>query len=337
MKSPWTRRTLLTGAAAASTTIIVKSTRSADFKFVQYHNQAEISTLHKNLVAMWDSIRRESNGRAEAIIYPENNKLAAGDPAALKMLIAGEIQFFTLMGGIIGTVVPMAEVQQVPFAFRSAAEAHKAIDSPLGAYMGEEMAAKGMYLFPVAGFDNGMRQVTTVAHPVNKPDDLAGVKIRVPPGQMIFDTFQAFGAEPVTTSANLIYDAIKSGKVGAQENPLAILENFRIYEVVKYVSMTNHMWSGFNQMAHLATWRGLPDDIKDVITRNVTNYVRQQRIDQGNVNASLRDKFIAGGLVFNEVDQAPFRARLANVYATWKEKLGSKCWTLLEAEVGKLG
>jgi tripartite ATP-independent transporter DctP family solute receptor len=337
MKNPWTRRTLLAGAAAAGTTIIVKPARAADYKFIQYHNQSDISTLHKNLTAMWDAIRQETNGRVEATVYAENNKVAAGDTAALKMLIAGEIQFFTLMGGIIGTVVPMAEVQQVPFAFKSAAEAHKAIDSPLGTYMGEEMAAKGMYLFPIAGFDNGMRQVTTVARPVVKPDDLAGVKIRVPPGQMIFDTFQAFGAEPVTTSANLIYDSIKTGKVGAQENPLAILENFRIYEVVKYVSMTNHMWSGFNQMAHLATWRGLPDDIKGVVTRNVTKYVRQQRSDQGQINAALRDRFVAVGLVFNEVDQAPFRAKLANVYATWKDKLGSKCWALLEAEVGKLG
>ena len=311
--------------------------RAAGYTFIQYHNQSETSTLHKNLLAMWDAIGRETNGRVEATVYAENNKVAAGDPAALKMLIDGEIQFFTLMGGIIGTVVPVAEVQQAPFAFRSAAEAHKAIDGPLGAYMGEEMAAKGMYLFPVAGFDNGMRQVTTVTRPVNTPDDLAGVKIRVPPGQMIFDTFEAFGAQPVTTPANLIYDAIKSGKVGAQENPLAILENFRIYEVVKYVSMTNHMWSGFNQMAHLATWRSLPDDIKDAITRNVAKHVRQQRVDQGNVNASLRDRLIAAGLTFNEVDQARFRARLANVYATWKEKLGSKCWTLLEAEVGKLG
>jgi TRAP-type transport system periplasmic protein len=336
MKTPWTRRALLAGAAAAGTTII-RPVRAADYTFIQYHNQSETSTLHKNLVAMWDAIRGETNGRVEATVHAENNKVAAGDPAALKMLIAGEIQFFTLMGGIIGTVVPVAEIQQAPFAFRSAAEAHKAIDGPLGAYMGEEMAAKGMYLFPVAGFDNGMRQVTTVARPVNMPDDLAGVKIRVPPGQMIFDTFQAFGAQPVTTPANLIYDSIKSGKVGAQENPLAILENFRIYEVVKYVSMTNHMWSGFNQMAHLATWRGLPDDIKDAITRNVAKHVRQQRIEQGNINAGLRDRLIAAGLVFNEVDQAPFRARLTNVYATWKDKLGSKCWTLLEAEVGKLG
>ena len=255
----------------------------------------------------------------------------------MKKLLAGEIQFFTLMGGIIGTVVPVAEAQQLPFAFKSAVEAHKAIDGPFGRYIGEEMAAKGMYLLPVSGFDNGMRQVTTVNRPITKPDDFAGMKIRVPPGQMIFDTFAAFGAQPVTTPANQIYDTLKSGKAEAQENPLAILQGFKLYEVVKYVSMTNHMWSGYNLMANFATWRALPDDIKAVIERNAAKYVRQQREDQGRLNASLRADLAARGLQFNEVDQAAFRARLPAVYATWKEKLGSKCWALLEAEVGKLG
>jgi TRAP-type C4-dicarboxylate transport system substrate-binding protein len=65
--------------------------------------------------------------------------------------------------------------------------------------------------------------------------------------------------------------------------------------------------------------------------------VRQQRAAQSKLNASLRETFLARGIAFNEVDQAAFRARLPGVYATWKEKLGSKCWTLLEAEVGKFG
>src|SRR5271165_214830 len=322
------RRSVIAGATAVGSNII-QPMQAAEHTFVQYHNQPAGGTLSGNLVALWDAIRSETNGRVVTTVYAENNKLPGGDPEAFQKLLAGEIQFFTLMGGIIGTVVPVAEAQQVPFAFASSRDAHKAIDGPFGRYIGEEMAAKGMYLFPVAGFDNGMRQVTTVARPVIKPDDLAGVKIRVPPGQMIFDTFQAFGAEPVTTPANLIYDAIKTGKVGAQENPLVILEGFKIYEVVKYVSMTNHSWSGFNQMAHLATWKSLPDDIKAVITRNVTKFVRQQREEQGKLNASLRDTFVARGLVFNEVDQAPFRARLGGVYAAWKDKLGSKCWGLL--------
>jgi tripartite ATP-independent transporter DctP family solute receptor len=316
---------------------MVRPTLAAEYRFSQYHNQAATGPLHKNLTAMWQAVATETNGRVETTVYPENNKLPGGDPDALKMLIAGEIQFFTLMGGIIGTVVPVAEAQQLPFAFKQASEAHKAIDGPLGKYIGEEMAAKGMYLFPVAGFDNGMRQVASISRAISSPEDFAGMKIRVPPGQMMLDTFSAFGAQPVTTSANQIYDALKTGKVDAQENPLAIVEGFKLYELVKYVSLTNHMWSGFNAMAHAATWKALPDDIKSVIERNFTKYVRQQRQEQAAFNASLREDFAKRGLKFNDVDQAAFRARLPAVYATWKEKLGSKCWSLVEAEVGKLG
>jgi TRAP-type C4-dicarboxylate transport system substrate-binding protein len=182
-----------------------------------------------------------------------------------------------------------------------------------------------------------MRQVATIARPVAVPADFDGMRIRVPPGQMMIDTFGAFGAKPVTTSANKIYDALKTGQVDAQENPLAILEGFKLYELVKYVSLTNHMWSGFNAMAHLPTWKALPDHIRGTIERNVTRYVRAQRTDQVALNAALRDDFVKRGLVFNDVDQAAFRARLPAVYATWKERLGSKCWSLVEAEVGRLG
>jgi TRAP-type transport system periplasmic protein len=191
---------------------------------------------------MWEAMRQASNGRLNVSVHAENGKMQGGDLAALKMLIDGEIQFFTLMGGIIGTVVPVAEAQQVPFAFTTESDAHRAIDGPFGRYIGSEMAAKGTYLFPVGGFDNGMRQVATVSRPIYKPEDFSGMKIRVPPGQMIIDTFKAFGADPITTTANQIYDALKSGRVEAQENPLAILQGFKLYELVKYVSLSGHMW-----------------------------------------------------------------------------------------------
>src|SRR5262249_30044310 len=159
----------------------------------------------------------------------------------------------------------------------SAPEAHKAIDGPFGRYIGEERAAKGIYLFPVAGFDNGMRQVTTLNPPIAKPDDFARMKSRRPPGQMDFGTVAAFGAQPITAPANQIYDALKSGKVEAQENPLAIMQGYKLDEMVRYVSMTNHMWSGFNLMAHLSTWMALPDEIKAVIENNAAKYVRTPR------------------------------------------------------------
>ena len=334
MRTTLSRRALVAGGAIG---LVVHPAMAADYKFRQFHNQAASSPLHRRLVEMWTAIGTETNGRVQTEVFAENAGIAGSDPAALKMLISGELDFFTLMGGILGQAVPVAEVQQVPFAFRTAAEAHAAADGALGAYLREEMAAKGIHGFPVGAFDNGMRQTSSTHRPIAAPKDFEGLRIRLPAGQMFTDTFRALGAEPVTINVNGIYDALKTGKVDAQENPLAVNEVFRLYEVQKHLAMTNHMWSGFNLMANGALWRRLPDDIQATIERNAATFVRLQRDDQGRFNAGLRTSLAERGMIFNEVDQAPFRARMAPVYATWRDRLGAKCWRLLEGHVGKLG
>ena len=327
------RRAFVAGTIG-SVSIFAKTLRASEFSFIQYHNQTPASSLHRRLVEMWAAIQKETGGRVEAQVCAENNRVPGSDPAALGMLVAGEIQFFTLMGGILGTVVPVAEAQQVPFAFRNAAHAHEAVDGALGAYLREEMAAQGIVGFTVGAFDNGMRQMAGLKRPIVVPSDLEGIRMRVPAGQMVADMFRALGAEPVVVNSNAIYDALQSGRVDAQENPLALIDLFKLYEVSKYVSMTNHMWSGFNQLAHLPTWRRVPAEIKAVIEPNVTRYVRLQRQDQARANSRLRAELTTRGLVFNDVETAPFRRQLSGFYATWKNRLGRKCWSLLEGAAG---
>jgi tripartite ATP-independent transporter DctP family solute receptor len=326
-----TRRSFVAGATLGSVSILVSAARAADYTFTQFHNQPKTSPLHRRLVEMRAVIGRATRGRVATQVFAENNGIAGSDPAALEMLVGGEIQFFTLMGGILGTVVPAAEVQQVPFAFRSAAHAHRAMDGALGSYLQEEMAAKGIRGFRIGAFDNGMRQIAGTKRPIMVPDDLIGIRMRVPAGQLVADTFRALGADPITINSSGIYAALESGRVDAQENPLALLDLFKLYEVVKYVSVTNHMWSGFNLLAHLPTWTRLPNDIQAVIERNVTTYVRLQRRDQERANAALRGELARRGLAFNDVDPVPFRRKLSRVYATWKERLGTRCWSLLES------
>jgi tripartite ATP-independent transporter DctP family solute receptor len=331
------RRSFLTAATIGSVTILTRAQRAAEFRFVQYHNQIADSPLHRRLSEMWDAVRKESGGRVETQVLPENNKNPGSDPAVLKLLVSGDVQFFTLMGGILGNVVPAANIQQVPFAFRSADQAHKALDGPLGAYLREEMAAKGIVGFPVGAFDNGMRQIGGRTRPIRVPADLAGLKVRVPDGKMFDDMVRALGAEPLTVNSSGIYGALKAGTVDAQENPLAYMDFFRHYEVMKYISMTNHMWSGFNMLANQAAWNRIPADVRSSIERNVARAVRLQREDQQKANAAARPSLTGHGLAFNDVDQAPFRAKMAGVYAEWKKMLGSKAWSLLEAEAGRLG
>jgi TRAP-type transport system periplasmic protein len=325
----------ISGAAAGSFVMFTRSLRAADFTFTQYHNQTKDSPLHLRLVEMWTAIRSQSGGRVVTTVLPENNKIPGSDPQALQMLVSGEIQFFTLMGGILGNVVPVAEVQQVPFAFRSAAHAHQTVDGALGAYLREEMAARGIQGFPVGAFDNGMRQIGGTRRPIRVAEDLSGIRMRIPDGPIFEDTFRALGTEPITVNSSGIYEALKTGKVDAQENPLAYMHLFKHEEVMKYVSITNHMWSGFNMLAHLPTWKRMPKDIQTVIERNVAIYVRLQRQDQQKLNKEARTA-LASKLAVNEADSATFRAKLSGVYATWKKKLGSKCWSLLEASTGRL-
>lgn len=321
-------------ASIGGLVVFARSVRAAEFNFAQYHNQVADSPLHRQLVAMWEDIRRQTGGRVETRVYPQNNNIPGSDPQALRMLVAGDITFFTLMGGVLDRVVPVTAVQDMPFVFKSAEHAHRVIDGPLGAYLRTEIEAHGLHAFPVGAFDNGMRQISITPHPVVTPADLTGIRMRTPDAPLIADTFRAFGAAPVTVNSADIYAALKSGTVDAQENPLALIELFKLYEVVRYISVTNHIWSGFNELAHLPTWKRLPADIQSVIERNVAKHVRLQRRRQAALNAQLRTTLARQGCIFNVVDQGPFRRMLGGVYDKWKTQLGSRCWSLLEDGVG---
>ena len=160
-----------------------------------------------------------------------------------------------------------------------------------------------------------MRQITS-HRIVASPADLAGMKMRVPAGQLGADVFRAWGCQPVTINSDSIYAALKDGRADAQENPLTLADQFKLYEVVKYVAMTDHMWSGFNQLAHLPTWQSLPADLQAIVDRNVARFVRAQRRDQIAANNRLRKALASRGMVFNTPAAAPFKQALAPVYAT---------------------
>jgi tripartite ATP-independent transporter DctP family solute receptor len=304
----------------------------------QFHNQPEDSHIHGFLVALWDAVREESAGRVDIRVHARNGDIAGSDPGALRMLVSGELEFMTLMGGIIGQVVPAAEIQGLPFAFRDSEQVFAATDGPLGDYLNREMRAKGIHALPGCCFENGFRQIYGRDKPVRAVDDLAGYRMRVPDGRLFVDAFAALGAVPVIVNIRDLYDALKAGRVDGQENALVVHQVNRLFEVTKYLSITNHMWSGFNLLCNLAFWDALPADIKDIIQRNARRQVLAQRAHTRRENDGLVESFRRRGMLVNEADTASFRAKLAgDFYRLWKGELGTTAWNLLEAQVGRLG
>src|SRR5437879_862331 len=298
-------RQLLVVATGLALTGCAAGTRETSWKARQFHNQPEQSHQHQFLSDLWAQVAKETDGRLQVATYPQNNNLPGSDPGALDLLQSGELEFFTLMGGILGRKVPVAEIQGMPFAFTSHAQVHRANDGALGEYLGRECAAKGIYRFQYGLLENGFRQISMVDKPIRAADDLRGMRMRVPDGQ---------------------------------ENPLVITEVNRLYEVTKYVSTTNHMWSGFNLLANLKFWNSLPGDVQEIVQRNVKKYVAMQRAYTDDLNRQLGDKLAARGMIFNTADVSTFRAKLGGgFYQRWKSEFGPSAWSLLEREVGALG
>src|SRR6266702_390145 len=319
------RKLLLAGAAAGVVTACADPSvreRSPQRQAKQFHNQPAQSHQQQFLADLWEQVGKETDGRLAVTVHPQNNNIPGSDPAALEMLQSGELQFFTLMGGILGRKVPVAEIQGLPFAFTSHAQVHRANDGALGEYLGRECAAKGIYRFRYGLLENGFRHISMVERPVRTAEDLRGVKIRVPDGQMFRE----------------LYEALKARRVDAQENPLVITEVNKLYEVTRYISITNHMWSGFNLLANLKFWEGLPADVQEVVQRNVKKYVAAQRAYTNDLNRQLETTLAGRGMLFNTADVTTFRRKLGGgFYQRWKGEFGPTAWSLLEEQVGTLG
>jgi len=186
--------------------------------------------------------------------------------------------------------------------------------------------------------DNGYRQTTTSTRPIVKPEDFKGMKLRVPPSPLWTSLFKALGASPASINFAEVYTALQTKTVEGQENPLAIIETARLYEVQKYCSLTNHMWDGFWPLANQQAWDKLPKDLQEIVTRNMNATTVKQREDTRKLNETLRAKLSKEGLKFNTVNPEPFRdaLRKAGFYAEWRKKFGEEAWLLLEKYVGRI-
>jgi TRAP-type C4-dicarboxylate transport system substrate-binding protein len=112
----------------------------------------------------------------------------------------------------------------------------------------------------------------------------------------------------------------------------------KLYEVQEYCSLTNHMWDGFWMLANQRSWDRLPDDIKEIVSRNIERSTLDQREDIDRLNATLRTSLEESGMQFNEPDPAAIRDQLreANFYSEWKNNYGEEAWSLLEKVTGPL-
>lgn len=337
--APTTRRHLLRqlGAvpAAALAAGVPQFARAAEFSLKYGNNLPVTHPLNVRAQEAADRIARESKGRVEIKIFP-NNQLG-GDTDMLAQVRSGGIDFFTPSALVIATLVPVAAINATGFAFADYNQVWAAMDGKVGAHVRAAIGKMRLHAFEKM-WDNGFRQMTSSKGAVATAKDMEGLKIRVPVSPLSISMFKGLGASPASLQFSEVYSALQTKIVDAQENPLPIIQVAKLYEVQKHCSLSNHIWDGFWFIANGRTWEGLPADLKAIVSAAINDAGMKQRDDIRRLNETLQADLAGKGLAFNKSNPDSFRARLreAGFYAEWKERFGAEAWGLLEQSVGKL-
>ena len=337
-----TRRTVLSrssiaaaGAALAAPLILRWPANAAEFA---YKYGTALPDGHPMAIRSREAaakIKEESGGRLDITFYPSS--VLGQDTAMMSQAIAGALEIYGMSMDILAQKNPPAAIFGVGFAFPDYDTAWKAMDGELGGYCRGLAEKAGLYCMDKA-FDHGFREITMKSKPINGPDDLKGVKIRLPVAPLFISLFQHLGASPTPINFGEVYSALQTGLVDGQENPLILIDTAKLYEVQKYCSMTNHIWVGLHISFNPAAWKRLPPDLQELTHKRFSEAAIAERADWQVMDKTEIDKMTKAGLVFNTPDIKPFQETLrkSGFYPDVKKQMGDQAWGLLEKYVGPL-
>jgi tripartite ATP-independent transporter DctP family solute receptor len=331
------RRAVLARAAALPLfSIVTRPADAAEFDLKYATGQDPTHPVNVRAKEALDRIREATSGRVNIRLFPANQ--LGSDTDLLGQVRNGSVEFFNQSALVLATFVPVSGITSVGFAFKNYDDVWKAMDGDLGKHIRAEIAKRPILTVSKI-WDNGFRHITSSTRDIRTAADLKGFKVRVPAAPSLTSLFKALEAAPSPINFNEVYTALQTKVVEGQENPLAIIATARLYEVQKSCSLTGHVWDGYWVLANKRIFQRLPEDIQQIISRELDRSADDQRADIAKLSTKLIADLKGKGINFLNVSQDSFREQLARTsfYADWKAKYGETAWELLEKVSGKLG
>lgn len=237
---------------------------------------------------------------------------ALGDETALMELIrAGEVQVVPI-GSDVVQLDKKFSVFDMPFLFPDKAIARRLFDGELGKLLADSLRAT-TNLQVLAFGELGFRTISNNVRPIEKPEDLKGLKLRTPGSETRLLVFSSLGAAPTPMPLGEVYVALRQGVIDGQENPLSVIKEFSLFEVQKYISLTNHIYTPITLAMNGATWDSLSPEVQAKVTAAAQKGAEKTRELSDKSDATLVNEFKTAGVLVNSVDPAAFQAAAAPI------------------------
>lgn len=271
---------------------------------------------------------KKTGGRVKVQVYPLSQLGAQRE--MLEGLRLGTIEMTMVTVGFMSSYDQFLNIFELPYLYRDHFHSYKVFDGPVGEDVKKRIESKTDFK-PLAFYEAGVRHVTNSRRPIKTPEDLKGLKIRVPQSKVNMDALAAMGATPVAMAFPEIYSALQQKVIDGQENPYTMPWNFKFYEAQKYVSKTGHMLLTHTVLYSKKLWEKLPADIQAALVESANeskHYQREQvRLMEEKVKGLLVEK---GGMEFNEANQDAFRKAVEPLYGKYAAEYGAEAGAFIK-------
>ena len=268
-------------------------------------------------------VEAETDGAITIEVYP-NDQLAGGNASkGVEMVADGSTDVAAYATVALSVLDSKLGIALVPWTFSSYTEARETIDSTGLAYYDSVLNQYG--LIAIGSFHNGFRQLSNKVRPVTAPEDLKGLKIRVPGGEIYMSFFKLFGADPTNMNWGEVFTALQQGTIDGQENGVSVTSTSGVLEVQKYVTIWNYSYENDLIVFNSALWDTLSADTQAMLTEKAVEACNWGRdiveAEHDQLIADFRDKGIQVD-VLTEEQLAPFKTQVADFCNGFYEKYG---------------
>jgi len=287
-----------------------------EIKFAHVVNEKD--AFHVAALKFKELVESRTQGALTVTIFP-NAKLG-DERTLLERMKMGIVDAGIITSGPIINFVPSFGVIDLPFLFRDPKHAYKVLDGGIGQKLMADLESQGWK--GLAFGERGFRNLTNSKRPVNTPNDIKGLKIRVMQNPVYVDSFKALGANAVPMAWTEVLTALQQGTVDGQENPLNVIMAFKLYETQKYLSITRHAYAPAPIIMSMSTWKKLTPAQQGIVKKAAQEAAEYERAWDNRMEAGWLKELKAKGMVVASPNLNSFRKAVKPVYDQYTPKYG---------------
>jgi C4-dicarboxylate-binding protein DctP len=286
------------------------------------HLVPEEQSSHIVAEAFKEKLEKESDGRLKVELYP-NGQLYGSDREAIEAVQLGNVEMTIPAVAAMASFNEKFQVFDLPFLFDNNEAAYKALDGELGQELMADLENNGIKGL-VFG-ENGFRHVSNNEGPIEKPEDMKGLKMRTLESPLHTDTFNAFGANASPFAFGELYTALQQGTYDAMDCPISLYYTNKFYEVQDYLTLTGHVYAATALLVNNDFYNSLPEDLQSLIMEASEEFRTEQRELAQQQDAEFMEQLEAEGMQINDLtdeQRAAFREAAQPVYDKYEEQIG---------------